>query len=91
MVIFRAASAHRLRVGALRVSGSFPPNLLRFRRDAGLSQEQLAFRAGVTRNFVGGLERGEQSPTLRTLDKLAETLGVSPLDLLRDPPKPKPR
>ncbi len=70
---------------ALRVSDSFPPNLLRARRQVGLSQEQLAFRAGVTRNYVGGLERGEKSPTLRTLDKLAEALGVSPLDLLRDP------
>ena len=70
---------------ALRVSDTFPPNLLRVRRQAGLSQEQLAFRAGVTRNYVGGLERGEKSPTLRTLDKLAEALGVSPLDLLRAP------
>ena len=70
---------------ALRVSDSFPPNLLRARRQVGLSQEQLAFRAGVTRNYVGGLERGEKSPTLRTLDKLAEALGVSPLDLLREP------
>jgi len=72
-------------VHALRVSDAFPPNLLRVRRRAGLSQEQLAFRAGVTRNYVGGLERGEKSPTLRTLDKLADALGVSPLDLLRAP------
>ena len=70
---------------ALRVSDTFPPNLLRVRRRAGLSQEELAFRAGVTRNYVGGLERGEKSPTLRTLDKLAEALGVSPLDLLGAP------
>jgi len=45
----------------------------------------LAFRAGVMRSYVGGLERGEKSPMLRTLDKLAEALGVSPLDLLREP------
>ena len=67
---------------ALRVSDTFPPNLLRVRRRAGLSQEQLAFRAGVTRNYVGGLERGEKSPTLRTVDKLAEALGVSPDELV---------
>jgi transcriptional regulator with XRE-family HTH domain len=72
-------------VGALRVSDTFPTNLVRVRRQAGLSQEQLAFRAGVTRNYVGGLERGEKSPTLRTLDKLAEALDISPLDLLTKP------
>jgi transcriptional regulator with XRE-family HTH domain len=72
------------------VSETFPPNLLRIRRQAGLSQEQLAFRAGVTRNYVGGLERGEKSPTLGTVDNLAEALGVSPLDSLASPPAGQP-
>jgi transcriptional regulator with XRE-family HTH domain len=48
-------------------------------------QEQLAFGAGVARNFLSDLGRGEKCPTLRTLDKLAEALDVSPLDLLHDP------
>ncbi len=67
------------------LSDSFRQNLLRLCRRVGLSQEQLAFRSGVTRNYVGGLERGEKSPTLRTLDKLAEALDVSPLELVRAP------
>jgi transcriptional regulator with XRE-family HTH domain len=67
------------------VSESFPTNVLRVRRQVGLNQEELAFRAGMTRNFVGGLERGEKSPTLRTLAEQAEALDVSPLDLLRAP------
>lgn len=85
MVALGWANAHRSLVRVLRVSETFPANLLRLRRQVGLSQEQLAFSSGVTRNYVGGLERGEKSPTLRTLDKLAEALGVSPLELVRDP------
>jgi transcriptional regulator with XRE-family HTH domain len=33
----------------------------------GLSQEELGFRAGLHRNFVGALERGETNPTFNTL------------------------
>jgi transcriptional regulator with XRE-family HTH domain len=69
-------------VCTLRLGDLFPPALRAVRIAAGLSQDELAFRAGMTRNYVGALERGEQSPTLRTLDKLAEALGVSPLTLL---------
>jgi transcriptional regulator with XRE-family HTH domain len=46
------------------------------RRDAGLSQEQLAFAAGVERNFVSLLERGVNQPTIRVIFKLAEALGL---------------
>jgi transcriptional regulator with XRE-family HTH domain len=41
---------------------------LRARR--GLSQEWLGFRAGLHRNYVGAIERGEINPTLRTLTPL---------------------
>ena len=41
---------------------------LRARR--GLSQEELGFRAGLHRNYVGAIERGEINPTFRVLLKL---------------------
>lgn len=60
----------------------------------GLSQERLAFDAGVDRSYVGGLERQEENPTVDVLDRLAATLGVSISDLLKQPRKgathPKP-
>ena len=46
--------------------------------DAGLSQEELGSRAESGRTFVGELERGLKSPTIRTLFRLAEVLGESP-------------
>jgi len=51
--------------------------LRRLRKKAKLTQEQLGFEAGVERNFVSMLERGERQPTLTTLVKLARPLGCT--------------
>lgn len=42
-----------------------------------ISQEELAARSGYHRTYVGQLERGEKSPSLRTIFNLAATLGVA--------------
>ena len=52
---------------------------LRARR--GLSQEWLGFKAGLHRNYIGAIERGEINPTLRTLVRLTSGL-VLPLSEL---------
>jgi transcriptional regulator with XRE-family HTH domain len=52
--------------------------------ELGLSQEELAARADLHRNFVGALERGEKSPTLDVIEALAEALHQRPHDLLRE-------
>lgn len=58
---------------------------LRARREAdGFSQEQLAHDSGLSRNYVGEMERGRRDPTISTLLALAEALGCSPADLLED-------
>ena len=54
---------------------------LRTRRK--LSQERLAFEAGLDRTYVGSLERGERNVALRNLAKLAKALSVSLSELLR--------
>lgn len=53
-------------------------NLRRLRQAQGLSQEELADRAQVNRNYVGLLEREEHAATVDMLEKLAEVLGVDP-------------
>ena len=47
-----------------------------------VSQEELGFRSGVHRNYIGGIERAERQPTVTALARLAEALGVKPSDLL---------
>jgi transcriptional regulator with XRE-family HTH domain len=47
---------------------------LRDRR--GMTQEQLAERAGVSRTYLARLETARQDPTLSMLEKLAKALGV---------------
>jgi transcriptional regulator with XRE-family HTH domain len=43
----------------------------------GISQEELAFRAGVHRTYLGGIERGERNPSLKNIAAIAEALGMS--------------
>lgn len=61
-------------------------NLRRHRLRLGLSQEAFAEKLGVHRTYMGGVERGERNLTLQTVEKLAETVNVPPLDLLTQPP-----
>ena len=50
--------------------------LYKARMKAGLTQEQLAFKADVSRNYISLLERNEKSPTVKTLLRLCKSLGV---------------
>lgn len=54
---------------------------LRCGRD--MSQEELAHVSGYHRNYIGLLERGEKSPSLRTLFNLSGALSVALSDILR--------
>ncbi|MBY5867793.1 helix-turn-helix domain-containing protein [Rhizobium leguminosarum] len=59
-------------------------NLRRLRQEQSMSQEELAHRAHVNRNYVGMLEREEYAASIDMLDKLAAGFGVDPVELLRD-------
>jgi transcriptional regulator with XRE-family HTH domain len=63
-------------------AAAFGQVLRSFRRKAGLSQEQLAFAAGVERNFVSLIERGVNQPTIRVIFKLAAALHVAPSEMI---------
>lgn len=51
-------------------------NLRRIRVGKDVSQEQLAFDAGVDRSYLGGIERGEENPSVDTLEKIAAILTI---------------
>lgn len=48
-----------------------------------LSQEALSELAGMNRSFVGEIERGEATPTVATLQKLADALGIKLSELIK--------
>jgi DNA-binding XRE family transcriptional regulator len=70
------------RRGAFDVDGVLDPAELRalgaavreLRARRGFSQEELGFRGGLHRNYVGGIERGELNITFRVLLKVARGL-----------------
>ncbi len=47
------------------------------RMKLGLSQEELATKAGVHRTYIGMIERAEKNITLENIKKLADALGVT--------------
>ena len=64
------------------VAQRFTENLVAARKKAGLSQEELSFRAALHRTHIGLLERAARVPRIDTLVKLAGALGARPEDLL---------
>jgi transcriptional regulator with XRE-family HTH domain len=59
-------------------------NAARLRKEAGLTQEQLAERSGLSQQYLSGLESGRRNPTIVTLYELASALGVSHVELVRE-------
>ena len=68
------------------VKARFGSTLRKLRDERGYSQEELAERAGLHRNYVGGVERGERNAGLENIVKLAKALSVSPRELFADFP-----
>jgi transcriptional regulator with XRE-family HTH domain len=66
------------------VQVAFGKALRYFRAKAKLSQEGLAAKANVHRNYVGNVERGEKNVCLRTIWNLADALEVAPNGLMRE-------
>lgn len=62
---------------------AFGAELTRLRLDQGWSQQKLADALGYTERYIGQLERGIKSPTLRTLADIAEAFSTKPSAILR--------
>jgi len=57
------------------------------RKEHGWSQEELAFKCGMHRTYIGAVERGEYNLTVLTLHKVTAILGISMSEVLEGLPK----
>lgn len=60
-----------------KVNIQFGRHIAALRKSAGISQEELADRCQIDRTYVGTIERGEKSPTLNTVARLARGLHLT--------------
>jgi len=70
-------------VGALMktIEQQFGERVRQLRLQKNLSQEDLAFKAGVHRTYLGGIERGERNPSLKNIVAIATALDVTLVQL----------
>jgi transcriptional regulator with XRE-family HTH domain len=59
-------------------------NVLRTRQELGLTQEELAARAGLSTRYIGAIERATVSISITVLAQVATALNLEPANLLRD-------
>jgi len=80
------------------IANRLADHVKQLRLEAGLTQAELASRAGVTVETVARLERvlrgrssANSNPSLETLVRLASALGVEVSELLSEPSRPRPK
>lgn len=65
------------------ISSKLGKNLKRIRTKNGMSQGDIARALKVHRAYISGIENGKRNPTLATIKKLSDALGVSADELLK--------
>jgi transcriptional regulator with XRE-family HTH domain len=63
----------------------FAANLRRLRHERGLSQDDLAYEAEISRSYLSQLEKGSYYASLKIIGKLSAVLNVEPAELLKLP------
>lgn len=61
----------------------FGDKVRELRKEKGLSQEELSFKADLHRTYIGMIERAEKNITLINIEKIAKALGVDIKELLK--------
>ncbi|MBI5918557.1 MAG: helix-turn-helix transcriptional regulator [Nitrosomonadales bacterium] len=71
-----------LRIPSSSIRATLAENVRAYRKDHGLSQEELADLCELHRTYIGSVEREERNVSLSTLEVLAKALGISVPELL---------
>lgn len=66
-----------------KISAQFGNNMKRIRIKKKMSQGDIARALEVDRGYISNIENGKKNPTLATVAKIANALGVSPDELLK--------
>lgn len=66
----------------LNISKKLGRRLRKLRKEAKLSQEQLARKSGLHRTYIGSIERGDQNISLENVYKLSKALKMELKDLI---------
>ena len=60
----------------------FGTRVQELRKAAGFSQESFGAKCGLDRTYIGGIERGERNVSLRNIEVIARTLGITIAELM---------
>lgn len=82
--ILRVALSFNLFMTKKRVLITFGERVRQLRKQKGLSQESLSFKADLHRTYIGMIERAEKNITLTNIEKIAKALDVNIKTLLDD-------
>jgi len=61
-------------MSSMKLKDIFSNNVRKFRKEQNLSQEELAWKAGVHRTYIGSVERGERNITINVMEKICKAL-----------------
>lgn len=65
------------------ISTKIGKNLKRIRTEKKMSQGDISRKLGMDRGYISSVENGKRNPTVATIEKLANALGVSVDELLK--------
>lgn len=66
-----------------KINSLFGQQIKQLRKNRRLSQEALALLSEINRTYLGGIERGENSPSLETIQKLSIALNIELSEIFR--------
>lgn len=75
--LYRRRFVHLKQINVQMIIKEFGKVVQKLRKERGITQEELSFRAGLHRTYIGMIDRGEKNITLANIEKVANALNVS--------------